>query len=102
MVTIAGILVLIAGVILPMVMVGWLARRMGRKPALSPGRVGLLLAFNGVLPVGLVLLGLGLLSPGFWSATWVRVAAIAACVAAVVILILLGMSRQAAPRGNDA
>ena len=82
-----------AGVIFPMVMVGWLALRMNRKPALPPNRVGLILAFNFMLPVGLVLLGLephvarvrrGKLGPA-WVDDGVGGAA--------VVLVILGVSR---------
>lgn len=89
----AGALVLLAGVILPMVVVGWLAFRMNRKPSLPPNQVGLILAFNFILPVGLVLLGLGLLSPAFGTHTWVRVGWIVALAAASVVLLVLGVSR---------
>ncbi len=84
-----GILILTAGVVLPMAMVGWLAFRMNRKPPLASGKAGLILAFNGVLPVGLVLLGLGLMAPAFWTLTWVRAAAYAALGAAGLILLVL-------------
>ncbi len=55
--------------------------------------MGLILAFNGVLPVGLVLLGFGLLSPGFGAQTWVRVGWMVALAAAAFVLIALGVSR---------
>ena len=84
-----GILILTAGVILPMALAGWLAFRLNRKPPLASRKVGLTLAFNGVLPAGLVLLGLGLMSPDFWTLTWVRVAAYAALGAAGLILLVL-------------
>lgn len=87
--TLLGILVLVSGVVLPMALVGWLALRMNRKPPLASSRVGLLLAFNGVLPVGLVLLGLGLMAPAFWALSWVRAAAFAALGVAGLILLAL-------------
>ncbi len=88
-----GVLVLMTGVIFPMVMLGWLALRMNRKPSLPPDQMGLILAFNGVLPVGLVLLGFGLMSPSFGALTWVRVGWMAALAAAAVVLVALGVAR---------
>jgi hypothetical protein len=90
---VAGVLVLMAGVIFPMAVVAWLALRMNRKPALPPDRMGLLLAFNGILPVGLVLLGFSLLSPAFGAQTWVRLGWMLALAAAAVVVIILGVSR---------
>ena len=58
----AGILLLIIGVILPMAMLFWINSVLSRKPAPQPGRVGMLLTLNGVLPVALVTTGLALLS----------------------------------------
>jgi hypothetical protein len=89
----AGVLLLMTGVIFPMAMLGWLAVRMGKKPPLGPERTGLILAFNGFLPVGLVLLGLGLMSPQFGALPWVRIAWIVALSAAAIVLVLLGVSR---------
>jgi len=89
-----GILILTAGVILPMALAGWLAFRLNRKPPLASRRVGLILALNGVLPVGLVLLGLGLMSPAFWSRTWVPAATYVALGAAGLIFLLLVLARR--------
>ena len=74
-------------------MLGWLALRMNKKPALPPNQMGLILMFNGVLPVGLVLLGFGLMSPTFGALTWVRVGWMVALAAAAVVLVILGVSR---------
>ncbi len=90
-----GILVLTAGVILPIALAGWLAFRLNKKPPLASRRVGLILAFNGVLPVGLVLLGLGLMSPAFWALTWVRAAAYAALSVSGLVLLALLFSASA-------
>ena len=89
----AGVLLLMTGVIFPMAMLGWLAFRMGKQPPLGPNRTGLILAFNGFLPVGLVLLGLGLMAPQFGALPWVRTAWMMALGAAGVVLIALGVSR---------
>ncbi len=87
-----GVLVLMAGVIFPMAMFAWLALRMNRKPALRADRMGLMLAFNGILPVGLVLLGFSLMSPAFGAQTWVRFAWMIALAAAAAVLVALGVS----------
>lgn len=87
-----GVLVLMTGVIFPMAMAAWLASRMNRKPALSSDRVGLMLAFNGILPVGLVLLGFSLMSPSFGAQTWVRFGWMIALTAATVVLVVLGVA----------
>lgn len=88
-----GVLLLLTGVIFPMAMVGWLAFRMNKKPPLPPNRVGLILAFNLILPVGLVLLGLSLMSPAFGAHGWVRLAWMLSLAAAAVMLVMLGVSR---------
>jgi hypothetical protein len=88
----AGVLLLMTGVIFPMVVLGWLAFRMSKKPPLGPDRTGLILAFNAFLPVALVLLGLGLMSPQFGALPWVRIAWMAALAAAAVVLVLLGVA----------
>lgn len=92
MAKLAGVLALIAGVIFPLVMVGWLAFRMNRKPPLAPNRMGLILAFNLILPIGLVLLGFGLLSPSFGAQTWVRIGWMVALAASAVLLVALGVT----------
>jgi hypothetical protein len=87
-----GVLLLLTGVIFPMAMIGWLAFRIGKKPPLGPDRTGLILAFNGFLPVGLVLLGLGLMSPEFGALMWVRTAWMVALAAAALVLVILGVT----------
>ncbi len=72
-------------------MLFWLNGRLSRKPPPRPAQVGLLLAFNGVLPVGLILLGLGLLSPRLWVSSVLRTASLAALIAAAVLLIAMGV-----------
>lgn len=94
-----GVLALMAGVIFPMVMVGWLAFRMNKKPRLAPDRVGLLLAFNMILPVGLVLLGLGLLSPEFGAHPWVRLGWMMALGASTAILVVMLIRRSGTTTG---
>jgi hypothetical protein len=88
-----GVLVLMTGVIFPMALLGWLAFRIGKKPPLGANRTGLILAFNAFLPVGLVLLGLGLMAPAFGALPWVRTASIVSLAAAAVALVMLGVTR---------
>jgi 4-amino-4-deoxy-L-arabinose transferase-like glycosyltransferase len=88
-----GVLILMAGVIFPLVMVGWLALRMNKKPALPPNQLGLILAFNFMLPVALVLLGMSLMSPEFGAQSWVRLGWMVALAGAAVALLILGVSR---------
>ena len=84
-----GILLLLIGVAFPLALLFWLNGRLSRKPPLRPAQVGLLLAFNGVLPVGLILLGLGRLSPRLWASSVLRTASLAALIAAAVVLVVL-------------
>ncbi len=100
---IIGILLLIMGAIFPLAMLFWLNGRMSREPALNPRQVGLTLAFNGVLPVGLITLGLGLLSPRVWASVVVRTISIATLAASVVLLIAWVVMEAAARRkgGGD-
>lgn len=102
--TLLGILALVAGVAFPMGMVVWLAMRMGRKPWPSSRLVFLVLAFNGVLPLGLILFGLGQLRPELWSNAVIRFGAYAALLAAVVLFVLLlaGRNAPASAGGRDA
>ena len=69
--TLAGILLLIIGVIFPMAMLFQMNSVLSRKPAPRPSRVGMLLALNGVLPVALIISGLMLLSDRFCGITGV-------------------------------
>jgi hypothetical protein len=64
----------------------WLNGRMRRQPALQPRQIGMLLALNGILPLGLVLAGLGLISPPFGANPAIK-AAIAACGLAILALL---------------
>ena len=89
----AGVLILMAGVIFPLVMVGWLALRLSKKPPLPPDRLGLILALNLMLPVGLVLLGMSLMSPTFGAEGWVQLGSLIALGGAAVVLVILGVSR---------
>ena len=100
--TLAGILLLVAGTAFPLGMVAWLSGRLNRQPRPAPRVVGLLLALNGLLPLGLVALGLGLLMPQLWATTWLRVATLAAGVGAGAVLIALIVSgRPGSAGGRD-
>ena len=48
---------------LPMAMLVWLGSQMQHPPGPRPRQVGIWLAFNFVLPVGMVLLGISVISP---------------------------------------
>ncbi|MCX7670570.1 MAG: hypothetical protein N2439_10925 [Anaerolineae bacterium] len=88
---VAGILLLAAGVIFPLALLLWLSSRLSRPPALAPRRVGLWLAFNFVLPVGLVLWGLRLLSPRVAASAVLHDAAVAALIAAGLLAVVLAL-----------
>ncbi len=96
--TLLGIIVLLVGVAFPMGMLLWLNRRLKRQPALAPNRVGMLLALNGILPLGLVLVGLWLISPPFGASTAFKAAIIAAGAAVMVLLVGLGWTSRATRR----
>jgi uncharacterized membrane protein len=85
--TLAGIVLLLIGIAFPMGMLVWLNRRMKRKPLLTSTRTGMLLALNGILPLGLVLAGFWLLSPAFGASTPFR-AAMSAVGLAVLALVV--------------
>lgn len=95
---VGGILILVSGAIFPLAMMFWLNTRLSRKPTLRPGQVGLILAFNGVLPLAMVTLGLGLMSDRFWSLSWLRTVMAAAWLAVAVILVALAVAGVAARR----
>jgi hypothetical protein len=103
----AGILLVITGVFFPMAMLVWLGSRMRRQPPPRPRQVGMWLAFNIVLPVGMVLLGLSLISTQFGASTTIRYATWAALGAVLVLLIGLAIdaarargSRGSSPTGD--
>ena len=93
--TLAGILLLIIGVIFPMAMLFQMNNVLSRKPAPRPSQVGMLLALNGVLPVALIISGLMLLSDRFAASPALRAALIATWVASAALLIVLVIGRGA-------
>jgi hypothetical protein len=93
--TLAGILLLIVGVIFPMAMLFRMNSVLSRKPAPTPGRVGMLLALNGVLPVALIISGLMLLAARFAASPALRAALIATWLASAALLLVLLISRGA-------
>ncbi len=102
MCTVAGILLVVAGAIFPMAMLAWLNSRLSRQPRPTPRQIGLVLALNGLLPAGLVLLGLGLMLPQLWMQTWLRLIVLAAWLAVgVVIAALMASGRQESGRKQD-
>jgi hypothetical protein len=84
--TLFGITVLLVGVAFPMGMLVWLNGRMRRQPALPSAQVGMLLALNGILPLGLVLAGLWLIAPPFGASTAFKAAIVAAGLAVLALL----------------
>ncbi len=97
---IAGILLLVAGIAFPLGMVAWLNGRLNRQPRPTPREIGLILSLNGLLPLGLVMLGLGLMMPQLWEALWLRVTAAAAWIGAGGALIALIVSGRSRPTGG--
>ena len=99
----AGILLLIAGVIFPMAMLFRLNSVLGRKPAPQPSRVGMLLTLNGVLPVALVTTGLAMLSAHMAVSPALRVVMIATWLTSVVLVTILVIGRDPGrgERGDD-
>jgi hypothetical protein len=100
----AGILILIIGVAFPMVMLVWLNSRMRRQPGLQPRQVGMLLALNGILPLGLVLTGLWLIHPPFGASLVFKTVLLACGLAVLALLVGLWWTRRAAGRvgGSNA
>lgn len=86
---VAGILLVISGIIFPMGLVAWLNSWLNRAPRPGPRQVGLVLALNGLLPVGLVTLGLGLISDRLWALSWLRGIVLVAWSAAAIVAIAL-------------
>ncbi len=80
-----GILLTVAGVLFPMAMLAWLGGRMNRQPALQPRQVGLLLAFNGTLPVALIAAGMGMLTGMLETNLFLKAVTVVSAVAAAGI-----------------
>jgi hypothetical protein len=93
----AGIILLIIGVIYPMATLFWLNGRLRRQPQPTPQRLGLLMTFNFVLPVGLVALGVGLLSAQLWASVSFRWAL--ALVGVFLLALLIVFWRQSRAEG---
>jgi hypothetical protein len=101
MYTLIGILVLLIGVAFPMGMLVWLNGRLRRQPPLQPVQVGMLLALNGILPLGLVLVGLGLIYPPFGSGLAFKVVIFASGLAVLILLVgLWWIGRAVRRRGG--
>jgi hypothetical protein len=92
-----GILLLVAGAAYPMVAMVWLNRRLNRQPALTPRQLGLILAFNGVLPVSLVFWGVGMAVPRLWAVLAVRMVAVISSLAALVLFRMVWANRRGTP-----
>ena len=85
----AGILLLISGFVAPMVMLFWLNGRLSRTPAPRSVEVGLLLALNGVLPVALIISGLGLLTARVGASPVLRIIVTATWLVSALLLLIL-------------
>lgn len=96
-----GILFLLVGVILPPAFLVWLSGRLNRPPAPRPRQVGLWLAFNFVLPIGLILAGLQLIAPRAAASPAVREAAATALIGGCLLAIGIIVERAAARRGRQ-
>jgi hypothetical protein len=99
--TLAGIVLLLIGIAFPMCMLVWLNGRMKRKPLLTSTRTGMLLALNGILPVGLVLAGFWLISPAFGASTAFKAAMLAVGFAVLALLVSLWWTGRAERRSRD-
>ncbi len=95
---IVGIVLLLGGIGFPIGLLVWLNGRMRRQPPLGARQVGMILALNGVLPVGLILAGLGLISPRFGAGPGFRVALLACALAAMILLAGLWWTSRSAAR----
>ncbi len=99
-----GILFLMIGIIYPIAIMVWLSARLRRQPALSPQHLGVVLAFNGVFPLALIGLGLGLLSTQVWSTPSFQPALALVGLTALVLLLIswrLGAAAAASERAKQ-
>lgn len=101
MMALPGILMLLAGIGLPLALLVWLSQRLNRPPMPRPRQLGLWLAFDFVLPVGLILEGLRLISPRVAASPAARDAAVAAFGAAVLLAVGIVVERAAARRSAE-
>ncbi len=96
-----GILLLMAGVVFPLAILVWLSSRLGPPPAPRPRQMGMWLALNFVLPVGLVLAGLRLISVQVAASPVIRDAAVAALAAAVILGVGIAAEATLARRSRQ-
>ncbi len=82
-----GILLVVVGISYPMGALVWLNYRMGRRPTLSAGRVGLILAFDGVFPVFFIVSGLGVLMPRLWAILAIKAVVILTALATLILAL---------------
>ena len=85
---VGGVLFLIIGVIYPIAVLLWLSARLRRQPALGQHQLSAVLAFNGVFPLALIGLGLGLLSPRVWAIPSFQPALALVGLAALLLLLI--------------
>jgi len=96
-----GVLLLLAGAALPLAFLAWLSGRLGRTPAPRPRQMGLWLALNFVLPIGLVLSALRLISPRVAATPVIRDLAAVALAAAVLLAVGVAAEMFLARRRAD-
>jgi hypothetical protein len=98
---ISGIILVVIGVVFPMGTLFWLNGRMDKQPRLVSRQVGLILALNGIVPVALITLGVGLLMGKLWTSLEFKVVLMVSSLAAVsVIAALWGTTRRVGRTGN--
>lgn len=102
--TLAGIIAVSLGAVLPIATLVWLNGRLRRKPILQPRQVGIILALNGIVPVTFVALGLGMLSARVWNTLTFRVVIavfVLASLALAAALWRLGGTASRAPEDTN-
>jgi hypothetical protein len=90
--TVIAILLLILGVAWPLALLLWLSNRFNRQPAISPRRLGLIIAITGVFPISLVLSAFRLLLPQFQASPVFTIVLLVSWVATAALFIGLWWS----------
>jgi hypothetical protein len=98
---IGGILLVVLGIAFPMGTLIWLSGRMGGQPSLTSRQIGLILALNGILPVALITLGVGLLTGKLWSSLEFKVVLMASSFATVVVIAVLWRTTKSFARAGN-
>lgn len=93
-----AILLLLAGVSYPIAALVWFNRRLAQQPAPDPRQVGRILSFNLLLPVSLILAGIGFLVPRLGSSLALQLGTGLAAMAALLLLVEILFARWQAGR----